>query len=96
MLEHHIIPKSIYIFIFAALLAFTILTRLLAGVDLGQWNIIVAFTIAVVKATLVLLFFMHLRWSDHLIKVVALAGFFWLAIMLVLTITDYYSRHWLL
>jgi len=71
------------------------LTVWVAFHDLGPWNIVVALTIAVAKATLVVLYFMHVRYSDRLTWVVVIAGFFWLAILLALTMSDYFSRSWL-
>ena len=58
-------------------------------------NAIVALTIAVVKATLVILYFMHLRYSSRLTQVVVAAGVCWLIIMIALTLSDYLTRHWL-
>ena len=74
-----------------------ILTALTVGVaffDFGPLNNVVAMTIAVTKAVLVILFFMHVRYGTRLIWVVVVAGFFWLGILFVLTGTDYISRGW--
>jgi cytochrome c oxidase subunit 4 len=90
----HIIPKKTYLLIFGALLALTALTTRVAYVNLGQWNTIVALVIACCKATLVVLFFMHLRWSTRLIRVVLLSALLWLAILISLTTTDFLSRNW--
>ena len=83
-----------YYIVFLALVAGTILTYYAALFDLGPLNNIVMLTIACTKATLVVLFFMHLRWSTRLTWVVAMAGFFWLAIMFSITMSDYLSRGW--
>ena len=89
------ISAKVYLSVFAALLGFTALTTGIAFVDLGRiGNISVALTIAVIKAVLVMLYFMHLRYSSHLTIVFASAGVFWLGIMLVLTLSDYVSRGW--
>lgn len=89
------ISAKVYLSVFAALLGFTALTTGIAFVDLGRiGNISVALTIAVIKAVLVMLYFMHLRYSSHLTILFASAGVFWLGIMLVLTLSDYISRGW--
>jgi cytochrome c oxidase subunit IV len=94
-MTHEITPKKTYVAIFIALLILTVATTLIAYVDLGVFNIYVALTIAIIKAVLVILFFMHVKQSSNLLKVVVGAGFFWLGIMLSLTLTDYLSRYWL-
>jgi cytochrome c oxidase subunit 4 len=84
-----------YLGVFAALLVLTALTTGVAFVDLGRiGNISVALTIAVVKAVLVMLYFMHLRYSSRLTILFAGAGGYWLGIMLALTLSDYISRGW--
>ena len=89
------ISTKVYFIVFAALLALTGLTTAIAFVDLGRsGNIAVALTIAFVKAVLVMLYFMHLRYSSQLTKLFAGAGVFWLGIMIVLTLSDYISRGW--
>jgi len=90
----HVVPKKIYLLVFGTLLAFTALTTGMAFVDLGQWNTIVALIIACSKATLVVLFFMHIRWSTHLMRIVLLSALLWLAILISLTTTDFFSRDW--
>jgi cytochrome c oxidase subunit 4 len=90
----HVVPKKTYFLIFGVLLALTALTTSMAYVDLGEWNTVVALIIACCKATLVVLFFMHLRWSTHLIRVVLLSALLWLAILISLTTTDFFSRDW--
>jgi len=91
----HVVPKKIYFLVFAVLITLTAVTVLAAYRDLGQLNVIVAITIAVVKGTLVVLFFMHVRYSDRLTWLVVITGFAWLAMMLVLTLSDYFARAWL-
>jgi cytochrome c oxidase subunit IV len=92
---HHVVPTRLYVVIFAALLLGTALTVLAAKFDLGPLNNVVMLTIACAKATLVILYFMHVRWSTRLTWVVAVSGFFWLMIMFTFTMTDYISRGWL-
>jgi len=94
-MSEHIVPKRIYFLIFGALMVFTAATVIVAQYDLGRWNAIVAMTIAVLKATLVVLYFMHVRYSSRLTWVFVGAGFFWLAIMVALTLSDYMTRGWL-
>jgi len=84
-----------YILIFLALMVGTALTVAAAFVDLGAFNDAVALTIAVIKATLVVLFFMHVRGSSRMTKLTIVAGFLWLAILIGLTLSDYFSRGFL-
>ena len=90
----HISPKSTYITIFGALMVCTILTVLAAFINLGKLNFPVAITIAVFKATLVVLFFMHVKYGSKLTKLIVGVAFFFLGIMLSLTMADYLSRGW--
>ena len=90
-----IVPRQVYYKIFASLLALTLLTVGVAFINLGPLNSIIALTIAVGKATLVLLFFMHVRYGSQVIWLAVAAGVFWLGILLVLTMSDYLSRGWL-
>ena len=93
-MQGHVVPKRIYFMIFGSLLAMTALTTGVAYVDLGQWNTVVALLIACCKATLVILFFMHLRWSPRLMRIVVLSAILWLAILISLTTTDFFTRDW--
>lgn len=90
----HVISKNVYFAIFAALLLLTALTTGVAFVDLGPWNTVVALAIACVKATLVLLFFMHLRWSTQLNRIAWLSALLWLGLMIGITSIDFLSRSW--
>jgi cytochrome c oxidase subunit IV len=90
----HVAPKMMYYAVFLALIVGTGLTVAAAFVDMGPMNNVVMLTIACVKASLVILFFMHVRWSTRLTWVVVASGFFWLLIMFTLTMTDYFSRGW--
>lgn len=93
MSEHHIVSKSVYYGIFATLMVLTAVTVGVAYVDLGKFNLLVALTVAVIKATLVVLYFMHIRYSSRLMMVVITAGFFWFGILIVLTLGDYLTRY---
>ena len=93
-MSEHIVPRTTYFSVFAALLVGTALTVFAATQDFGKMNDVVAITIAVTKMMLVLLFFMHVRYSSRLIWVIVSAMFFWLLILLLLTLTDYTSRDW--
>ena len=90
----HLSPKSTYYAIFGALLVLTGITVAAAFVNLGSFNFPVAISIAITKATLVILFFMHAKYSSRLTKMVVAMSFFFLAIMFGLTLTDYMSRGW--
>ena len=92
----HIVQPRVYVMIFLALMLGTALTVMAASYDFpGPLNVVVALTIAVVKATLVVLFFMHVRYSGKLIWLVIFAAVFWLGIMFALTISDYWTRTWM-
>ena len=96
-MSDHIVSKKIYFSIFGALLVGTGLTVLMAFVDLderffGGANAVVALTIALLKATLVVLYFMHVRYSSRLTWLIVTSGIFWLAIMFIFTMSDYTTR----
>jgi cytochrome c oxidase subunit IV len=88
----HISPKSVYYTIFGALMVLTGITVAVAFVPLGAFNFPVAIGIAITKATLVILFFMHAKYSSKLTKLFVGTAFFFLSILLGLTMTDYFSR----
>ena len=92
--EHteHIVPPGIYAAIITTLLILTGLTVFAAYVDLGRLNIAVALVIATIKATLVVLFFMHAKYVPKRTKLVIISGIFWLALLLFMTLSDYASR----
>ena len=95
-MSEHIVPVRIYLTIFVALLFGTGLTVFAAFIDFPwQFNTIVALTIAVAKATLVVLYFMHVRYSPRLVWLIVGAALFWMAIMFSLTFSDYFTRNWL-
>jgi cytochrome c oxidase subunit 4 len=89
------VPMSTYLAIFIALMVLLVITVVAAFLPLGQLNMIVAMTIATIKAVLVILYFMHVKFASRLTKVFVAAAFVWLAIMFVLTFADYVSRDWL-
>jgi len=88
----HAISVKLYAVIFIVLLILTAVTVAASFVDLGKWNTAVALVIACSKAMLVILFFMHVKDSEKLIWIFASAGFYWLAILMVITMHDYFSR----
>jgi cytochrome c oxidase subunit 4 len=91
----HIASVRLYVAVFVALLIFTGLTVLVAYFDLGVLNTPVALGVAVIKASLVVLFFMGVRHNTPLTKVVVVSGFLWLFILFGLTMGDYLTRPWL-
>jgi cytochrome c oxidase subunit 4 len=93
-MSEHIVSKKVYYVIFGALMVLTALTVWVANIDLGseKLNTVVALAIAVTKAMLVVLYFMHVRYSSRLTWVVVAGGFLWLLIMIGLTMSDYLSR----
>jgi len=90
----HVAPKSMYYGVFGALMVGTALTVGAAFIDMGALNNVVMLAIAVTKAALVVLFFMHVRWGTRLTWVVAASGFVWLLILFGLTMQDYLTRGW--
>ena len=90
----HVVPVSVYIGVFLALMVLTAVTTVVAYIDLGAFNTVVALLIAFCKMTLVVLFFMHLRWATDLTRILVICGFFWLAIMITFTLSDELTRKW--
>jgi cytochrome c oxidase subunit IV len=88
----HVSPKGVYYGIFGALMVLTIVTVAVATINLGALNFPVAISIAIFKATLVILFFMHAKYSSKLTKLFVGTAFFFLFILLTLTMTDFFSR----
>ena len=91
----HVLSTRVYYTIFAILMVCTLGTVLIAFVDLGPLNIVAALAIAVFKATLVVLFFMHVRYSTRLTWAIVVGSVFWLGILIVMTMGDYLTRPWL-
>jgi len=89
---HHIVPLNIYIKVISALLVLTALTVAVAQVDFGIFNVLIAMGIATVKAVLVLLFFMHLKYDDKLFPVIFLAGVFFLVVIFLFCELDLMTR----
>ena len=94
-MSEYVSRTSTYYAVFVALIALTFLTVGISFIDLGAWHTPVGLVIAVTKASLVALFFMHLLHSPRMIWISFGAGLFWLAILLALTLADYLTRHWL-
>ncbi len=90
----HIVPAKLYAKVFAALITLALVTTAVAFLDLGPFGIAVALTIAVTKMVLVILYFMHVRWSSRMTWVFVGAGFTWLTILIGLSLSDYISRYW--
>jgi cytochrome c oxidase subunit 4 len=93
--SEHVTSVKTYLLVFAALMVLTAVTVAVAFLDLGVFNDVVALSIAVVKAVLVVLFFMHVLHSSRMTKLSIVAGFLWLAILIGLTLSDYLSRGFL-
>ena len=91
----HILPKSTYYAVYAALMVLLVATVGFAYLDLGVFNFLVTMLIAIAKALMIALIFMHVRYSERLVWVFSLASFLWLAIMIVFTLNDYFTRGWL-
>jgi cytochrome c oxidase subunit 4 len=92
--HQHVVPTRIYYAIFATLMVLTGVTVAVAYVDLGEWNTVVAVAIACFKAMIVVLYFMHVKYSTRLIKLTVIAGLYWMGILLALTLGDYLTRAW--
>ena len=91
-MSEHVVSPKIYVVILLALLLGTFLTVFAALRDFGPWNIVIALAIATTKATLVVLYFMHARYSPKRTQIVILCAVFWLALLLFMTMSDYVSR----
>lgn len=95
-MSEHIVPVRVYFMIFMILLVGTAITVIAAFVDFPwRFNTIVALTIATLKATFVVLYFMHVRYSTRLVWVIVTAAFFWMGILFAFTFADYFTRDWL-
>jgi cytochrome c oxidase subunit 4 len=92
--DHHVVPKRIYYAIFATLMVLTGVTVGVAYIDLGRMNTVVALAIACFKAMIVVLYFMHVKYSTRLVKLTVIAGLYWMGILFVLTLSDYLTRAW--
>lgn len=94
-IEHHV-PKGTYFAVFGALMVFTVVTVAVAFVDLGRLNVVVALAVALLKATMVVLFFMHVKYAPRLTQLVVVAALAWLAILFGILLTDYLTRGWMM
>jgi cytochrome c oxidase subunit 4 len=94
MAEPHIVPIRTYFVIFGLLMLGTYSTVQAAFLDLGAFNTPIALAIAITKATVVVLYFMHVKYSPRLTRIVVMGGLLWLAILLVMTLGDYATRAW--
>jgi cytochrome c oxidase subunit IV len=92
--HEHIVPVSTYVVVFVSLLILTALTTGVAYIDMGRWNLIVALVIAVAKASLVVLFFMHLKYNKGLSRLAIVAALFWLGLMMTFSLSDELTRTW--
>ncbi len=92
--EHHIVGPGVYVIILFALLVGTALTVWASFLELGPWNPIIALAIATTKAMLVVLYFMHVKYSTKLTKLTVAAGIFMFLVLISMTLTDYISRAW--
>lgn len=88
----HIVPIRTYLIIFTVLVVGTAITTAAAYVDLGPLNVVVMLLIAFTKAALVVLFFMHVKFTSRLTQLAAASGFVWLAVMIGLTLSDVLTR----
>lgn len=92
--EHHVVTPFTYGIVFITLLIFTGLTVIAAYIDLGIFNPVVALAIATIKAVIVILFFMHIKYQSKLIKMTVAAGFFTFFGLVAMTLSDYITRAW--
>lgn len=92
--EPHVVPVKTYLLVFLALMVGTALTTWIAYIDLGPFNTVVALAIACAKMLLVILFFMHVKYQPGLTRIAIICAFFWLGIMMTLTLSDELTRTW--
>ncbi|HEU5117369.1 MAG TPA: cytochrome C oxidase subunit IV family protein [Isosphaeraceae bacterium] len=95
-MSQHVISKQTNYVVFGILMLLLVATVAVAEFDLGSMNLFIAMFIATVKAALIILYFMHVRYSSPLTGFLSVAAFVWLGIMLILTANDYVTRGWLL
>jgi len=94
MSEHKVVSWKVYLAVFLALCALTVVTVEVTGHDFGPFNLIVALGVAITKATLIVLYFMHARYSPRLTGLVIASSVAFFVILVFLTLTDYLSRPW--
>jgi cytochrome c oxidase subunit 4 len=93
-MAEHLVSKRVYYTVFSTLMALTGITVAVAYIDLGPINAIAAIVIACVKAMIVVLYFMHVKFGTRLVKLTVVAGLYWMGILLTLTLSDYLTRGW--
>lgn len=93
-MSSHIVPPRVYLIVFAALMVLMAATVVVAQLHLGAMGDIVAMSIAVAKGVLIVLYFMHVKYSSHMTKLFAVAGFVWLLILFAFSLSDYKTRNW--
>lgn len=93
-MSHPVVPVKVYVGVFAALITLTITTVAVSKIELGEFNFVAAIAIAIVKAMLVVLFFMHVKQASIMTKLFVVAGLYWMTILFVFTLSDYLSRNW--
>ena len=91
--KHHVTGLTTYFVIFGALMVLTVITVVISQFDFGFLNTAIALAVAALKASLVILYFMHVRHATRLTWVVVIGSFVWLGVLFVLTYSDYFSRH---
>jgi cytochrome c oxidase subunit IV len=91
---HHEAPLTAYFVVFGVLMVLTILTVFVSRIDLGEMNTVVAMAVAIVKAAVVILWFMHVIHSPRMTWIVVISSFLWLAVMFALFFSDYLTRAW--
>ena len=91
-MTHHVLPIRVYLGVFAALIVLAVATVGFAYLDLGPLNNVVAMGIAIAKMVLIMLYFMHLRYSSRLTQIFAVIGFAFLVILVAFTLSDYFTR----
>jgi cytochrome c oxidase subunit IV len=94
--QEHVVPYTVYLAVFGALMVLTGLTVVVAFFDLGNLNVAVALAVAVIKATLVVLFFMHVKYASMTTKLVVVSSLVWLGFLFFITLSDYLTRGWLM
>jgi len=90
--EHYVVPKNVYYKVFVCLAVLMVATIVASRFDLEGWNVPVALAIAITKAALIVLFFMHVRYAPPLVKLFACSGFLWVAIMFAFMAADVLTR----
>ena len=93
-MSHYIVPPRTYFIIFAVLMVLMAATLIVTRLEQGTVADVVALSIAIAKAVLIIMFFMHVKYSSHLTKLFAVAGFVWLAILFAFLLSDYNTRQW--